>query len=231
MLSQHFPQLDSAGGTICEPNDTPLDSRHLDMIYALQTLTDKPYMGSVTSGPNAVDTIRMSEILFGGRKAIEATPSHLADQRQLAAALRRPDAGRDDGVRPRRPAGRDHAVPADGRDVAGQHPGVAGPAAGGGVRRHRAGAARAAGHAVLFGSFLSNTDMQSGSPSFGTPESALSTSSRTRTSHTNTRSSDRWPTSTPRPWRPRYRLKMMNSAVIVIAGDVSIPKNCKVEKV
>ena len=29
------------------------------------------------------------------------------------------------------------------------------------------------GTPVLFGSFLSNTDMQSGSPSFGTPESAL----------------------------------------------------------
>ena len=26
---------------------------------------------------------------------------------------------------------------------------------------------------VVFGSFLSNTDMQSGSPSFGTPESAI----------------------------------------------------------
>ena len=37
MLSQAFPQLDTAGGVICEPNDAPLDSRHLDMIYALQT--------------------------------------------------------------------------------------------------------------------------------------------------------------------------------------------------
>src|SRR5205085_5424251 len=36
-LSQSFPQLDSPGGTIVEPNDTPLDSRHLDMVYALQT--------------------------------------------------------------------------------------------------------------------------------------------------------------------------------------------------
>ena len=52
---------------ICEPNDTPLDSRHLDMIYALQTLTDKIYMGNVVSGPNAADTIAMTEILFGGR--------------------------------------------------------------------------------------------------------------------------------------------------------------------
>ena len=36
-----------AGGVVSEPNDTPLDSRHLDMIYALQTLTDKIYMGNV----------------------------------------------------------------------------------------------------------------------------------------------------------------------------------------
>src|SRR5512135_3612994 len=70
-LAQAFPQLDSPGGTICEPNDRPLDSRHLDMVFALQTLSDKPYMGSVTSGPNAADTIRMGEILFGGREAIE----------------------------------------------------------------------------------------------------------------------------------------------------------------
>src|SRR5207247_1007175 len=74
-LSQAFSQLDSAGGTICEPNDRPLDSRHLDMVRALQTLTDKPYMGSVTSGPNAADTIAMTEILHGGREAIEQTPA------------------------------------------------------------------------------------------------------------------------------------------------------------
>ncbi|HZO62986.1 MAG TPA: trimethylamine methyltransferase family protein, partial [Gaiellaceae bacterium] len=74
-LSQAFPELDSPGGTICEPNDRPLDSRHLDMVYALQTLSDKPYMGSVTSGPNAADTVRMTEILFGGRETIERTPA------------------------------------------------------------------------------------------------------------------------------------------------------------
>jgi trimethylamine--corrinoid protein Co-methyltransferase len=65
-LSQAFPELDSPGGTICEPEDRPLDSRHLDMVFALQTLSDKPYMGSVTSGPNAADTIRMGEILLAG---------------------------------------------------------------------------------------------------------------------------------------------------------------------
>ena len=76
-----------------EPNDTPLDSRHLDMTYALQTLTDKIYMGNVVSGTNAADTIAMTEILFGSRAAIEETPGdHLADQLQQPAALGRPDA-------------------------------------------------------------------------------------------------------------------------------------------
>ena len=59
-LAHSFPELDMTGGTIVEPNDTPLDSRHLDMVLALQTLSDKAYMGSVTSGPNAADTIRMT---------------------------------------------------------------------------------------------------------------------------------------------------------------------------
>jgi trimethylamine--corrinoid protein Co-methyltransferase len=102
-LSQAFPELDSPGGTICEPNDRPLDSRHLDMVYALQTLSDKPYMGSVTSGPNAADTIRMGEILFGGREAIEATPASISlinvnsplryDDRMLSALMEYARAG------------------------------------------------------------------------------------------------------------------------------------------
>ncbi|MEP7092138.1 MAG: trimethylamine methyltransferase family protein, partial [Nocardioidaceae bacterium] len=77
-LSQVFPVLDSAGGIICEPNDTPLDSRHLDMTYTLQTLTDKVYMGNVVSGVNARDTIAMSEILFGGREKIVETPATIS---------------------------------------------------------------------------------------------------------------------------------------------------------
>ncbi len=145
-LSQAFPQLDSAGGTICEPNDVPLDSRHLDMVYALQTLTDKPYMGSVTSGPNAADTIAMTEILLGGREAIEQTPAVISlinvnsplryDDRMLAAMF--------EYVRAGQPVVH-HAVPAHGRDVAGVGPGVARAADGRGAGRDRARAAPAAG--------------------------------------------------------------------------------------
>ena len=74
-LAQSFSAMDSVGGVVCEPSDAPLDSRHLDMLYAAMTLTDKIYMGNVVSGTRALDTIRMSEILFGGREAIEQTPA------------------------------------------------------------------------------------------------------------------------------------------------------------
>ena len=48
------------------------------MTYALQTLTDKIYMGNVVSGVNAGDTLAMTSILFGGREAIEDTPATIS---------------------------------------------------------------------------------------------------------------------------------------------------------
>ena len=173
-LSQAFPQLDSPGGTICEPNDRPLDSRHLDMVFALQTLSDKPYMGSVTSGPNAADTVRMTEILFGGREAIERTPAVIGlinvnsplryDDRMLAAMFEYVRAGQPVVITPFLLMGAMSpvSVPAT---LAQQ------------IAEALAGVALAQllrpGTPIILGSFLSNTDMQSGSPSFGTPESAI----------------------------------------------------------
>ena len=173
-LSQAFPQLDSAGGTICEPNDVPLDSRHLDMVLALQTLTDKPYMGSVTSGPNAADTIAMTEILFGGRASIEATPAVISlinvnsplryDDRMLAAMFEYVRAGQPVVITPFLLMGAMSPVSVPASLVQQMAEGLAGIALAQLLRP---------GCPVVFGSFLSNTDMQSGSPSFGTPESAV----------------------------------------------------------
>ena len=137
-----FDVLDSAGGVICEPNDTPLDSRHLDMTYALQTLTDKIYMGNVVSGRqrrrhhrDGLDPVRRA------RRDRADAGLDLADQLQLAAALGRPDARRAVRVLRGRPAGRADAVHPDGRDVAGDDPGRAGAADRRGAVGHRAVAA------------------------------------------------------------------------------------------
>jgi trimethylamine---corrinoid protein Co-methyltransferase len=173
-LSQSFPQLDSPGGTIVEPNDRPLDSRHLDMVYALQTLSDKPYMGSVTSGPNAADTIAMGEILFGGADAIEQTSASLSlinvnsplrfDDRMLSALHEYVKRNQAVIVTPFLLMGAMSPVSIPATLVQQMAEALAGIAL---TQLIRPGAP------VVFGSFLSNTDMQSGSPSFGTPESGI----------------------------------------------------------
>ena len=57
--------LHHSGGTLCEPTDVPVNKRHLDMLLAHMTLSDKPYMGSVTEPSRAQDSVEMSKILFG----------------------------------------------------------------------------------------------------------------------------------------------------------------------
>ncbi len=57
--------LHHSGGTVCEPTDLPVNKRHLDMLHAHMTLSDKPYMGSVTEPSRAQDSVDMSAILFG----------------------------------------------------------------------------------------------------------------------------------------------------------------------
>jgi len=57
--------LHHSGGTVCEPTDVPVNKRHLDMLHAHMTLSDKPFMGSVTEPSRAQDSVDMCEILFG----------------------------------------------------------------------------------------------------------------------------------------------------------------------
>src|SRR6201987_2642398 len=178
-LSQAYAELASAGGVTCEPNDAPLDSRHLDMIYALQTLTDKIYMGNVVSGPNAADTIKMTEILFGGlggrgRAAIERTPATISlincnsplrwDDRMLDAQFEYNRANQPVVLTPFLLMGAMSPVTIPAALAQQLAEALSGIALAQLIRP---------GCPVIFGSFLSNIDMQSGSPSFGTPESAI----------------------------------------------------------
>ncbi len=177
-LAQSFSVLDSAGGVICEPNDAPLDSRHLDMIYNLQTLTDKIYMGNVVSGVNARDTLAMTEILFGGgetgRAAIEQTPALISlincnsplrwDDRMLDAQFEYCQANQPVVLTPFLLMGAMSPVSIPATLAQQMAEALSGIALAQLIRP---------GCPVIFGSFLSNIDMQSGSPQFGTPESAV----------------------------------------------------------
>jgi len=57
--------LHHSGGTVCEPTDVPVNKRHLDMLHAHMTLSDKPFMGSVTEPVRAADSVEMAKLLFG----------------------------------------------------------------------------------------------------------------------------------------------------------------------
>lgn len=173
-LAQSFDAIDSAGGVVCEPENAPLDSSHLDITYALQTLTDKIYMGNVVSGANARDTLAMTEILFGGREAVEATPATISlincnsplrwDERMLEAQFEYSAAGQPVVLTPFLLMGAMSPVSIPATLAQQMAEALTGITLSQLIRP---------GAPVIFGSFLSNIDMQSGSPCFGTPESAI----------------------------------------------------------
>jgi trimethylamine--corrinoid protein Co-methyltransferase len=144
------------------------------MIYALATLTDKIYMGNVVSGPNAADTIAMTSILFGGRDNIERAPATVSlincnsplrsDDRMLDAQFEYCAAGQPVVLTPFLLMGAMSPVTIPAALAQQLAEALTGVALAQLIRP---------GCPVIFGSFLSNIDMQSGSPSFGTPESAI----------------------------------------------------------
>ena len=116
----------------------------------------------------------MGEILFGGREAIERAPVSISlinvnsplryDDRMLGAMLEYVRANQAIVVTPFILMGAMSPVSIPAALAQQIAEALAGIALAQLVRP---------GAPVVFGSFLSNTDMQSGSPSFGTPESAL----------------------------------------------------------
>jgi trimethylamine--corrinoid protein Co-methyltransferase len=173
-MAQMTPQIHNAGGTVVEPEDEPQDTRHLDMVYTLLTLSDKTFMGSVTSAVNANDSVELAAIMFGGRDVIAEKPVMISlinvnsprryDTRMLDALLVYSRARQPVIVTPFILAGAMSPVALGGTLIQQNAEALAGITLTQLV---------SPGTPVVYGSFLSNTDMQSGSPCFGTPESAM----------------------------------------------------------
>src|SRR5438105_10353993 len=186
-LTQATPQLHCAGGTTVEPEDLPLASRHLDMLYSHARWTDKPFMGSVISAENARDSIELVAILLGGREAIEATPALLAlvnvnsplryDDRMLGALLEYAAANQPVVVTPFLMAGAMSPMGLAGTLAQQTADALAGMAL---VQIIRPGTPS------VYGPFLTNTDMQSSRPAFGPPESAMGSLASAKSTHTCT---------------------------------------------
>jgi trimethylamine--corrinoid protein Co-methyltransferase len=64
-LAYMAPWLHHSGGTICEPVDVPVNKRHLDMVYSHLRDSDKPFLGSITAPERARDSIDMARLVFG----------------------------------------------------------------------------------------------------------------------------------------------------------------------
>lgn len=64
-LTYLHPNLHHGGFVTCEPCDVPVSKRHLDMLLAHMTLSDKPHLGAITEMSRAQDSVDMAEIVFG----------------------------------------------------------------------------------------------------------------------------------------------------------------------
>ena len=171
-LGQMTPWLHHSGGTVCEPTDVPANKRHLDMLLAHMTLSDKPFMGSVTEPERARHSVEMCQILFGADRVPGETVmtslininSPLTFDATMMGALE---------------------VYAEAKQACILSPFIVGgamsPVTPAGTLVQVLAEVTAAiayaqlvrpGAPVIFGAFVTSIDMNSGAPTFGTPEAS-----------------------------------------------------------
>jgi trimethylamine--corrinoid protein Co-methyltransferase len=172
-LTYLSPGLHHAGGTLCEPVDLAVEQRHLDMVHAHLTLSDKPFMGSVTAPDRAQDTVDMARVVFGEDFLVENTVitslcnanSPLSwDRAMLGSARIYAENNQATILTPFILAGAMSPVTVAAVATQTLAEAMAGIAFTQMVRP---------GAPAVMGSFASSMSMQTGAPTFGTPEPAL----------------------------------------------------------
>ncbi len=161
-----------SGGTVCEPTDVAVNKRHLDMLHAHMTLSDKPFMGSVTEPSRAADSVEMAEILFGRdfvrdntviTSLININSPLTFDSTMMGALEVYAAANQAVIVSPFIVGGAMAPVSVAGTLTQVLAEVLAGVAYAQLVRK---------GAPVIFGAFVTSIDMNSGAPTFGTPEAS-----------------------------------------------------------
>ncbi len=162
--------LHHSGGTVCEPTDVAVNKRHLDMLHAHMTLSDKPYMGSVTEPVRARDSVEMSDILFGGlndrtvmTSLININSPLTFDSTMMGALEVYAAANQACIISPFIVGGAMAPVSVAGTLTQVLAEVLAGVAYSQLIRP---------GAPVVFGAFVTSIDMNSGAPTFGTPEAS-----------------------------------------------------------
>ena len=172
-LAYMAPAIHHSGGTVCEPVDIPVNKRHLDMVYSHLRYSDKPFMGSVTAPERAADSVAMAKLVFGDTfvedhtvmvSLINANSPMTFDGTMLGALKVYARARQAVIVTPFILAGAMAPVTPVGVMTQTLAEAMSGIAFAQLVRP---------GAPCILGSFASSISMQSGAPTFGTPEPAL----------------------------------------------------------
>ena len=172
-LTYNSRTLHHGGGTLCEPVDLPVNKRHFDMVYSHIRYTDKAFMGSVTHPSRAQDSVEMAKIAFGpSTLETEHVIMGLAnanspmswDFNMLGSARAYAAANQIMLITPFILGGAMAPVTVAAQATQTLAEALAGMAFCQIVRP---------GAPVIFGSFASSMSMQTGAPTFGTPEPQL----------------------------------------------------------
>ena len=167
--------LHHSGGTVCEPTDVAVNKRHLDMLQAHMVYSDKPFMGSVTEPVRAADSVAMAKLLFGTdfvdqntvmTSLININSPLTFDSVMMGALEVYAQAGQACIISPFIVGGAMAPTTVAGTLTQVLAEVLAGVAYSQLVRP---------GAPVIMGAFVTSIDMNSGAPTFGTPEAALIT--------------------------------------------------------
>ena len=169
-LHQMIPWLHHSGGVVCEPVDLPANKRHLDMLYAHIRWSDRPFMGAFIGAERAGHAIDMARIVFGDEAVSEKPVLYCVSNTNAPLVM---DSHMSGALRTYARAGQPVAC------TPWTLTGAMSPATTAGTLAQVLAEALASmtlvqlvnpGAPCLMGSFASTMSMQSGAPTFGTPE-------------------------------------------------------------
>ncbi len=171
-LHQTIQWLHHSGGVVCEPVDLPASTRHLDMLYAHIRYSDRPFMGAFIGAERAGHAIAMAKIVFGETFVSENPVLYCVSNTNAPLVM---DANMSGALKTYARAGQPVAC------TPWVLTGAMSPCTVAGTLAQVLAEAMAAltlvqlinpGAPCLMGSFASTMSMQSGAPTFGTPEAA-----------------------------------------------------------
>lgn len=173
-LAQFCGPIHMVEGLMVEPQDVPVDERHLEKWYSQLTLSDKTHTTAAHGREVATDYVNMASLVFGGHDEIRSQPVFASnvnansplrfDERMLGALIVYAQSGQPTVITPFILAGAMSPVTMAAAIAQQNAEALAGIALTQLVNP---------GCPVIYGGFTTNVDMQSGSPAFGTPEGAL----------------------------------------------------------